>query len=151
MTPGSEAWIGGGWAADALGGQQMRPHRDLDLAVDASDLDEAISRLGRLGYARARDLLPVRLVMNGVDGRSVDLHPVTFDLSGHGRRPSDDGRVFEYPADAFDHGTIDTVVVPCLGAAQLVRFHHGYEPQEHDRQDMAILRERLGVDVPPPY
>ena len=59
--------------------------------------------------------------------------------------------MFEYPPDAFGDGTIAGVCVPTLTADQLVRFHLGYEPFDRDRHDMALLRDRLGVEVPPPY
>ena len=144
-------WIGGGWAVDALVGEQTRPHRDLDLAIRAEDLEVGIVRLDGLGYRPTLDLRPVRIVLEAADRRSVDLHPVTFDASGHGRQPGDDGRVFDYPPDAFGQGTIAGVTVPCLTAEQLVRFHLGYEPLDHDRQDMTLLRDRLGLDVREPY
>ena len=146
-----DAWIAGGWAVDALVGEQTRPHRDLDLAVRSEHLEAAMQILSDLGLVTVLDLLPVRLVLGAPDGRSVDLHPVTFDASGHGSQRGDDGRVFDYPPDGFATGTIDGVAVPCLSAVQLVRFHLGYEPLDHDRRDMAILRDRLGIDVPSPY
>jgi lincosamide nucleotidyltransferase A/C/D/E len=146
-----EAWIAGGWAVDSLIGEQTRPHRDLDLAVRAEHMDSAISTLRALRYRRALDLRPVRLVMEGRGGRTVDLHPVAFDALGQGRQVGDGDRVFEYPPAGFGSGAIDGVVVPCLTAAQLVRFHLGYEPQAHDRHDMALLRDRLRVEVPSPY
>lgn len=146
-----DAWVAGGWAVDALVGEQTREHRDLDLAIRAEHLAAAIATLEAIGYGRARDLLPVRIVLTSRDDRSIDCHPVTFDESGHGRQPGDDGRVFDYPPDAFGLGMIAGVEVPCLSAVQLVRFHLGYEPQEHDRRDMALLRDRMGVDLPPPY
>jgi lincosamide nucleotidyltransferase A/C/D/E len=144
-------WVAGGWAIDALVGEQTRQHGDLDLAIRSDHLDTGVARLDGLGYRIAHDLRPVRLVLEAADGRSIDLHPVTFDEAGHGRQPGDDGRAFDYPPDAFGEGTIAGVTVPCLTAAQLVRFHLGYEPQDHDRQDMAILRDRLGIEVPPPF
>jgi lincosamide nucleotidyltransferase A/C/D/E len=146
-----DAWIAGGWAVDAVVGEQTRPHRDLDLAVRFEHLDRAIESLARLGFATVLDLSPVRLVMEDAGARTIDLHPVTFDASGHGRQSGGDGRVFDYPPDGFGSGTIDGVAVPCLTAEQLIRFHLGYEPLEHDRRDMAILRDRLGIEIPAPY
>ena len=148
---GVDAWIGGGWGVDAVVGETTRPHRDLDLAVRSEHLAAAIDVLGRLGYAPKLDLRPVRLVIEAPGGRSVDLHPVAFDETGFGRQQGNEGHVYEYPPDGFGSGTIGGVVVPCLTADQLVRFHLGYEPLDHDRQDMALLRDRLGVEVPPPY
>jgi lincosamide nucleotidyltransferase A/C/D/E len=146
-----DAWVAGGWAVDSLVFEQTRPHRDLDLAVRAEHVDVARSALHGLGYDLERDLRPVRLVVATPEGRSVDLHPVTFGADGIGRQPGDDGRVFDYPSDAFGTGRIDGIVVPSLTAIQLVRFHLGYEPQQHDRQDMATLHARLGIEIPPPY
>ena len=151
LDSGFDFWIAGGWAVDALVGEATRPHRDLDLAVRSGHLDSAIGVLEGLGYAPSLDLLPVRLVMEAPGGRAVDLHPVTFDETGFGRQVGGEGRVYEYPADGFGSGTIRGRTVPCLTAEQLVRFHLGYEPLDHDRQDMTLLRDRLGVEVPPPY
>jgi lincosamide nucleotidyltransferase A/C/D/E len=148
---GLDAWIGGGWGVDAVVGETTRPHRDLDLAVRSDHLAAAIDALGRLGYASTLDLLPIRLVMEAPGGRSVDLHPVMFDETGFGRQQGNDGHVYEYPPYGFGSGSIGGVVVPCLTSDQLVRFHLGYEPLDHDRRDMALLRDRLGVEVPPPY
>jgi lincosamide nucleotidyltransferase A/C/D/E len=151
MRAGVDFWVAGGWAVDAVVGETTRPHRDLDLAVRSDHLETAIAALGRLGYERTLDLLPVRLVMEAPGGRSVDLHPVTFDATGFGRQIGGEGRVYDYPADGFGRGTIGGETVPCLTADQLVRFHLGYEPLDHDRHDMSLLRHRLGVTVPPPY
>ncbi|CAM5252033.1 hypothetical protein GCM10010256_36360 [Streptomyces coeruleorubidus] len=35
--------------------------------------------------------------------------------------------------------------VPCLSPEQQVYFHQGYEPADHDRHDMARLRQTFGV------
>jgi len=148
---GVAVWVAGGWAVDAVVGETTRPHRDLDLAIRSQHLETAIQLLGQLGYSRALDLLPVRLVMQAPGGRAVDLHPVTFDATGFGRQVGDEGRVYEYPADGFGTGRIGGQAVPCLTAEQLVRFHLGYEPLAHDRHDMELLRDRLGISVPPPY
>ncbi|HEX2470714.1 MAG TPA: hypothetical protein VHK05_08995 [Candidatus Limnocylindrales bacterium] len=42
---GVEASVAGGWAVDALLGRVTREHGDLDLAVDASEIDHAIEAL----------------------------------------------------------------------------------------------------------
>jgi lincosamide nucleotidyltransferase A/C/D/E len=148
---GIAAWVAGGWAVDAVVGEQTRPHRDLDLAVRFEQLDATLEILAGLGYETSLDLLPVRLVVTDAGGRTIDLHPVLFDASGHGRQSGGGDRVFDYPPDGFGEGTIDGVAVPCLSAEQLVRFHLGYEPLGHDRRDMDVLRDRLGIDVPAPY
>lgn len=52
---GADPCVGGGWAVDALAGEQTRPHADLDLWLPAADLDPAIGVLVSLGIDR---LLP---------------------------------------------------------------------------------------------
>jgi lincosamide nucleotidyltransferase A/C/D/E len=146
-----EAWIAGAWAVDALVGEQTRRHRDLDLAIRSDRVGASVAALADLGFQVARDLRPVRLGLEASGGRSVDLHPVTFDGTGVGRQPGDAGQVIEYRPEGFGIGIIGGRPVRCLGAEQLVRFHLGYAPQGHDREDMAILRDRLGVWIPPPY
>jgi len=126
-------------------------HRDLDLAIDADDVDAAIAALGGLGYGVVLDARPVRIVAAGPAGRSVDIHPVRFDATGRGRQANDAGPAFDYSPDGFTAGSIAGVMVPCLSADQLVCFHVGYEPKDSDRHDMALLRDRLGVVLPPPY
>ena len=132
-------------------GESTRSHRDLDLAVRSEQLNQAIEAIRSLGYEPSLDLRPIRLVMDASDGRSVDLHPVAFAGDGSGRHEGSDGRVYDYPAEGFGFGTIGGESVPCLTADLLVRFHLGYEPQDHDRHDVALLRDRLGLAVPDPY
>ena len=35
---GVEIWIDGGWGVDALLGEQTRPHKDLDIAIQQKDV-----------------------------------------------------------------------------------------------------------------
>ncbi len=46
---GVRHWVGGGWGVAALAGRQTREHRDLDLAIDAEDLDTCLQVLNQLG------------------------------------------------------------------------------------------------------
>ncbi|MGH3632049.1 MAG: nucleotidyltransferase domain-containing protein [Sciscionella sp.] len=137
-----QLWIAGGWGVDALVGRQTRPHRDLDLAVDAKDETAALDALGRLGYIVETDWRPVRVELIAANRGWVDLHPVAFDRTGHGRQTDLAGGHFEYPPEAFTVGTLDGVAVPCLSRGQQVRFHRGYEPRPADLHDLKQL-ERL--------
>jgi hypothetical protein len=53
---GVRHWVGGGWGVAALAGRQTRAHRDLDLNVDAEDLDRGLAALGQLGYVPETDV-----------------------------------------------------------------------------------------------
>ena len=134
------AWVEGGWGIDALAGRETRRHDDLDLAVDTSadGFERAVAALTRLGYARGTDDLPVRLVLDAPDGRSVDLHPIRFEADGAAYQWGHD-REYLYPARCFTVGRIDGREVACLGAAIQREFHSGYEPRPIDRHDLASL------------
>ena len=143
------AWVEGGWGVDALAGRESRTHDDLDLAVDTADdgLDRAVAALIAQGYARGADDLPIRLVLDSPDGRSVDLHPIRFEVDGAAYQWGHD-REYQYPADCFTVGRIDGREVACLGTAIQREFHSGYEPRSVDHHDLAILDE-LEFDADP--
>jgi lincosamide nucleotidyltransferase A/C/D/E len=136
---GARHWVGGGWGVAALAGRQTRQHRDLDLAVDARDLGRCLVVLDRLGYVAETDWLPVRIEMRSAGELWVDVHPVVFDASGHGRQADLEGGFFDYPPDAFGRGLIDGRTVPCLSAQQQRRFRSGYEHRSQDVHDLAQL------------
>ena len=84
---GVHAWVDGGWGVDALVRDGTREHADLDLALDAEQLDVARRALEELGLRHDETIQPgprARLAMRDGRGREVDLHPLTFD--GAGRR-----------------------------------------------------------------
>jgi lincosamide nucleotidyltransferase A/C/D/E len=132
-------WVGGGWGVDALAGRQTRAHRDLDLNIDADDLDRGLAALGQLGYAPETDWLPSRVELRAPGDRWVDIHPVAFDAVGHGRQHDMDDGYFEYPRGVFVSGLIAGRVVGCLSAAQQRHFHTGYEHRPQDVHDLAQL------------
>ena len=136
---GVRHWVAGGWGVAALTGRQTRWHRDLDLAVDAEDLDRCLAALGRLGYAAETDWLPARIELRSPHDRWADVHPVAFDEEGHGRQADLDGGAFDYPPDAFSRGLIAGRCTPCLSARQQRRFRTGYEHRPQDVHDLAEL------------
>jgi len=136
---GCHVWVAGGWGVDALVGHQTRSHRDLDLAVDATDATEAIRVLEHRGYQVETDWRPVRVELVNAGQGWVDLHPVVFDHAGHGRQADVDGGHFDYPPDGFDIGVLDESEVPCLSREQQVAFHTGYEPRAVDLHDLRLL------------
>ena len=136
------AWVEGGWGIDALVGRETRDHDDLDLAVDteADGFERAVAALTRVGYERGVDDLPIRLVLEVADGRSVDLHPIRFEADGAAYQRGHD-REYQYPADCFTVGRIDRREVACLSATIQREFHSGYAPRPVDHHDLAILDE----------
>lgn len=139
---GCRVWVAGGWGVAALVGRQTRPHRDLDLAIDVEQEAVALHALSLRGYTVETDWRPVRVELVAPYRSWVDLHPVAFDPTGHGRQVGLDGAHFDYPPDAFTEGTLGGITVPCLSRQQQVRFHCGYEPRPADLHDLQQL-ERL--------
>jgi lincosamide nucleotidyltransferase A/C/D/E len=137
---GIRAWVAGGWAVDAVVGRQTRHHGDLDLAVDASQLDALRALLAEEGFVLTVDWLPSRAELTAADGRRVDVHPVEFRTDGSGLQAGLNGPGFEYPADGFATGTIDGRTVPCLSVPLQLRFREGYPPRDVDIHDLALLR-----------
>lgn len=82
----------GGWGVDALAGEQLRVHHDLDLIVDRDQLDMALAMLGGLGFKEwFRNPSPAPFGERQLEGsvvvrdaamRVVDLHPMRLDDSG---------------------------------------------------------------------
>jgi lincosamide nucleotidyltransferase A/C/D/E len=150
-TAGVAASVAGGWAVDALLGRLTREHGDLDLAVDAEDVDRAIDALDTLGLGIEVDERPARLAL-GDGTRAVDLHPVRWDVDGTGRQSTGTGGDFVYPPGSTDAlGMIGGREVRCLTPELLVTFHLWYEPRDIDRRDMAALAERFRIQLPDPY
>jgi lincosamide nucleotidyltransferase A/C/D/E len=149
---GITAWLDGGWGVDALLEEQTRPHDDLDLAMAAADDARAIAALARLGYAVMSDARPTGFVLRAPDDRRIDVHLMRFDAAGDAIYILSDGTPWRYPRDSFDGvGRIGDRTVPCMSIQGQILGHLGYEPDDQDRQDMRLLRERFGCVLPAPY
>lgn len=138
-SAGVPYWVVGGWGVDALVGRPTRPHRDLDLALDATRFDDAVALVQGLGYVAETDWLPVRLELAKPGAGRVDLHPVAIDGEGHGRQAGLDGVVYHYPRVDRGIGWLAGRVVPCVSARLQRTSHAGYELRDVDRHDLAQL------------
>ena len=148
---GVKVHVAGGWAVDALVGEQSRRHADLDLAFDAADEQRVLMILRGAGFQMTTDERPARFVLQDQIGHQVDLHPVAFDASGNGQQVGFGRDTYDYPATEFGRGIIGGQEVGCLSAKLLIQFHVGYEPTDKDINDMELLRDRLGIPLPAPY
>ena len=140
---GCRFWVGGGWGVDALYGRQTRAHRDLDLAVDIRDAEGAVETLASRGYLIDTDWRPVWVELMQPGLGWVDLHPVAFDESGHGRQADVGGGWFDYPRGSFTFGNLADVVVPCLSLSQQLKFRRGYLLREVDQHDLHLLQHDI--------
>ena len=115
---GIRIWIDGGWAVDALLGRQTRPHSDLDIAVEQSNLARLRELLAARGYKDVPrdDTSAWNFVLGDDQGREVDVHAIVFDRDGNGLYgPAEKGAM--YPAAALTGtGAINGQVVECISA-----------------------------------
>ena len=146
---GVAVWVNGGWGIDALLCDQTRPHDDLDVVIRVADIEATLQALGELGFSMMTDERPQGFVVRDDADRRVDFHPVRFRSDGSGAQPMDDGPDWIYPAQGFSgSGSIGGRTVRCLSAEVQVLAHVDYEPDETDRRDMRLLRDRFGVVLP---
>jgi lincosamide nucleotidyltransferase A/C/D/E len=145
---GLEVYVDGGWAVDALLGQQTREHGDLDIALPHKQVSTLREILRNHGYReRPRDdSWECNFVLGDGQGREIDVHSYTLD---------DDGNHVSGVAYSRKHftgtGFIDGYPVRCISPEWLVKFHSGYELDENDYRDVKALCDRFGIALPDEY
>jgi lincosamide nucleotidyltransferase A/C/D/E len=147
--------VGGGWAIDALLGEQTREHADLDLWVRAVDLDPLIRVVAERGVDRLLPWggdRPWNFVLHDAGQLRVDLH-LYEELPGQ---------------DAFHYGGVSTGVtfptealagsgriggtpVRCESARWALRWRTGYPPRPVDLHDVRQLCRRFSFPLPQGY
>jgi len=142
-------WLDGGWGIDALLGNQTRSHKDLDIIVRTSD----VPRLQELlkDFRLDRGTPPDSFVLSDHAGLEIDVHAIQLDAEGNGVYLMENGEKWTFPADGLTgQGRIGGRSVRCLSPSTQVLCHaSGYPPTERDFHDMALLRERFRVVLPP--
>jgi lincosamide nucleotidyltransferase A/C/D/E len=148
---GIAVWLDGGWAVDALLGEQTRPHDDLDLVSRLEDSARIEAALGELGYVLAGGGAPLSFELVDDDGHQVDVHPASFNAEGDGIYRMANGGDWVFPAAGFGgEGRILGTPVPCL-TPEVVLVNHatGYALDRAHQQDVRALSERYGLPLPP--
>jgi lincosamide nucleotidyltransferase A/C/D/E len=143
-------WLDGGWAIDALLGEQTRPHDDLDLVSRLDDTARIEEALGERGYVLAGGGAPHSFELVDPEGHQVDVHPVSFSANGDGVYRMAAGDVWTFPAAGFGgSGLILGRQVPCL-TPEVVMVNHttGYALDEAHQRDVQALGECYGIPVP---
>jgi hypothetical protein len=71
---GVELWIDGGQGVDALLGEQTRPHKDLDIAIQQNDVPVLRHLLQARGYTDIKlgDARPWNFVLGDENAREID-------------------------------------------------------------------------------
>jgi lincosamide nucleotidyltransferase A/C/D/E len=144
------AWLDGGWAVDALLGEETRAHDDLDLVTRLEDSARIEEALGEWGYLLGYGGPPRSFEMVDNDGHQVDVHPASIAPNGEGVYKSDSGQDWIYPAEGFKGvGRILGYEVFCLTPEVVIVNHAtGYALDEAHQHDVLALAERYGLPVP---
>jgi len=144
------AWLDGGWAVDALLGEQTREHDDLDLVTRLEDSARIEELLGERGYVLGYGRPPHSFELVDEEGHQVDVHPAAFSPGGEGVYSSDSGHDWIYPAHGFHGvGRILGHEVPCLAPEVVIVSHAtGYALDEEHQRDVLALAERYGIPIP---
>lgn len=148
---GIEIWLDGGWAVDAVLGEQTRNHKDLDIILDKRHLPALRRLLSGRGFDSQAGGTPSNFVLADRSGHEIDVHAIVFDPDGNGVYQMESGDTWVFPARGFEGlGVINRLSVRCLTPEVQVLCHaHGYTPAEKDIRDMELLHTRFGVELPP--
>ena len=147
---GIPVWLDGGWAIDALLGEQTRSHDDLDLVSRLEDSERIEAALAERGYVLGYGAPPQSFELVDDDGHQVDVHPASFSANGDGIYRMANGEDWVYPAAGFGgRGRILTAEVPCL-TPEVVMINHttGYALDDAHQRDVRTLSERYGIALP---
>ncbi|MBO3736631.1 aminoglycoside nucleotidyltransferase [Actinoplanes sp. NEAU-H7] len=148
---GVDACVGGGWAVDALLGEQTREHSDLDMWAPIAHLEGLFRAFVKVGVSQIFPWpgdRPWNFVLHDGDRLRVDLHlyePLP-DGSLHYGSVTEGG---PFPAEALaGRGSIAGVEVRCEAAEWAVRWHTGYPARPVDFHDVTLLCQRFGIPLP---
>ncbi len=147
---GIEVWLDGGWAVDAVLGQQTRSHKDVDIILRVSDLPKLRDLLGSRGFQIQHGGTESNFVLADGAGLEVDVHAIDFDRDGNGIYRMANGSDWIFPAAGFNgRGVVLGIAMGCLSPETQVLCHaHGYVPTDKDFRDMELLQARFGVELP---
>jgi lincosamide nucleotidyltransferase A/C/D/E len=146
-------WVAGGWAVDALVGEQTRPHDDVDVMVPLAAAPTVEASLGRLGFARADESeLPAFLILRDPRGRQVDLYLVQVDAAGDAWQEHSATKWDRFSAaELSGTGRIEEITVRCLSPEALFRQFLGYTWGEKAIHDLTALHRVFGAPLPPGF
>ncbi len=151
---GVDPCVGGGWAVDALIGEQTREHSDLDLWVQAAHLDLLIQVLVTRGLDRLLPWggdRPWNFVLHDGKHLKIDLHLYEVLPKGAVHYGSVTNGL-RFPSESLEgSGRIVRRQVRCDALEWAMRCHTGYPPRPVDVHDVRQLCKRFNLDLPVGY
>lgn len=145
---GVKIWVDGGWSVDALLGKQLRPHKDLDIAIQCKDVPRLREILAAQGYQQVREDSQWNFVLADDKDHEVDVHAFIYD---------DKGNIAEgimYPAESLTGtGTIDGYTVRCISPKYQVEFLARWIHKWPEKYSEAVsaLCKKFGMELPKEY
>jgi lincosamide nucleotidyltransferase A/C/D/E len=151
---GTSICVGGGWSVDALLRRTTREHGDLDLWVEAPDLEGLFVAFAEAGIDRIHPWpgdRPWNFVLHDGESRRVDLH--LYEALGDGRlHYGSVSAPFVFSGDDLSgSGEIGGLPVRCERPDFALRNHTGYPVRDVDRHDVSVLCQQFGLEVPGEY
>ncbi len=149
---GVDIWLDGGWAVDALLGEQTRTHADVDIVIQQKDVPKLREVLGARGYKDVErdDTSAWNFVSGDSKGHQVDVHAVIFDENGNGLYgPVERGTMFP-AASLTGTGKVNGRAVKCISAEYMVKFISLwlYKHRDKDFNDVFALCDKFHLEYP---
>jgi len=147
---GIEIWVDGGWGVDALLGEQTRPHKDLDIAIQQKDVPKLRELLEARGYKdiKLEEAQPWNFVLGDDKDHEIDVHVIVFDDKRNGLYGPVEKGIMYHAASLTGSGAIDGHTVKCISPEWMVKFHSGYELKDKDFKDVSALCKKFGIELP---
>jgi lincosamide nucleotidyltransferase A/C/D/E len=151
-------WVVGGWGIDALLGEHIRPHKDLDILVLLDDVVRVQAILESYGYKLAYlwtenrmaidtqgNQVATAFILQDAEGHELDIHALRLDEMGNAFPLFEFTEGFFFSkADLAGVGIIAGVAVQCISPEKQFQVHVGYELPATHLRDLELLREKFG-------
>ena len=141
-------WVDGGWSVDALLDRQLRPHKDIDIAIQWKDVPKLREILTARGYKQIKEDNQWNFVLRDDKAHEIDVHAFIYD---------DKGNIVEgimYPTESLTGtGMIEGQVVRCISPKYQVEFLAPYISKWPEKYVPAVsaLCEKFGIELPKEY
>lgn len=144
-SSGIKIWVDGGWSVDALLEKELRPHKDIDIAIQWKDVPRLREILTAKGYRQVKEDSQWNFVLRDGDAHEIDVHAFIYDEKGN---------VVEgimYPAESLTGmGIIEGQIVRCISPKYMIEFLAPFIDKYPEKYVPAIdaLCQKFGIELP---